>query len=281
MSSLPRPNFIGIGVPKAGTTWLHNLIGSHPNAYTPTMRKELHYFDRHYSKGEDWYLKFFKNANASEQVCGEITPHYLYDPLCPQRMNAFGVENILLVLRSPVERTWSNYIFKKRQDGYEGTITQFLDDYPHMFSWSNYADHIEQWQDVFGHRLHILIYEEIKSDHHLLCERLGSALSIDATLFDSKVGSARVNAAFIPKRKGLYTKMVKLNKWLVDRNLDVVANSLKSMPGAKKFVSKPTSDIRLSPTSEEGAWLTEIFAPTVLRLETLIDSDLSSWANKV
>ena len=40
-----HPTFIGVGVPKAGTTWLHYRFKHHPDIYTP-VHKELHYFSR-------------------------------------------------------------------------------------------------------------------------------------------------------------------------------------------------------------------------------------------
>lgn len=39
------PDFLGIGAPRAGTTWLWVNLGKHPNIWMPP-RKELHYFDR-------------------------------------------------------------------------------------------------------------------------------------------------------------------------------------------------------------------------------------------
>jgi hypothetical protein len=36
------PNFLGIGVPKAGTTWLYELLKAHPEVYVPSYRKELY-----------------------------------------------------------------------------------------------------------------------------------------------------------------------------------------------------------------------------------------------
>ena len=38
-------DFLGIGAPRAGTTWLWNILFHHPNIWMPP-RKELHYFDR-------------------------------------------------------------------------------------------------------------------------------------------------------------------------------------------------------------------------------------------
>jgi len=39
------PHFLGIGVPKAGTTWLYENLRQHPQIWLPPI-KEIHYFDR-------------------------------------------------------------------------------------------------------------------------------------------------------------------------------------------------------------------------------------------
>jgi len=38
------PDFIGMGAPRAGTTWLYEVLRSHPKIWMPPI-KELHYFD--------------------------------------------------------------------------------------------------------------------------------------------------------------------------------------------------------------------------------------------
>jgi len=58
------PDFIGIGVPKAGTTWLDFVLRQHPQVWLPPI-KEIHFFDdyfaeesnaglRRYFSGNDW-----------------------------------------------------------------------------------------------------------------------------------------------------------------------------------------------------------------------------------
>lgn len=49
------PTVIGIGVPRGGSTWLHNLLESHPDVAMPRQRKEIHYFDHNYDRGLEWY----------------------------------------------------------------------------------------------------------------------------------------------------------------------------------------------------------------------------------
>lgn len=38
------PDFLGIGAPRAATTWLYNVLSTHPDIWLPPI-KELHYFD--------------------------------------------------------------------------------------------------------------------------------------------------------------------------------------------------------------------------------------------
>lgn len=45
MSETATPDFLGIGAPRAGTTWLWTTLRAHPQIWMPP-RKELHFFDR-------------------------------------------------------------------------------------------------------------------------------------------------------------------------------------------------------------------------------------------
>jgi hypothetical protein len=38
------PQFLGIGAPRCGTTWLHRMLSQHPQVWLPPI-KEVHYFD--------------------------------------------------------------------------------------------------------------------------------------------------------------------------------------------------------------------------------------------
>lgn len=45
MKPSASPDFLGIGAPRAGTTWLWTVLRAHPQIWMPP-RKEMHYFDR-------------------------------------------------------------------------------------------------------------------------------------------------------------------------------------------------------------------------------------------
>jgi len=106
------PNFIGIGAPRSGSTWLHESLRAHPNVYLPRQRKELNFFNQNYSGGIDWYEKYFPPDHASNRsrAVGEISPIYMSEDNVPKRLKKMGtVRNLIAILRNPVDRLYSQY----------------------------------------------------------------------------------------------------------------------------------------------------------------------------
>ena len=111
------PEFLGIGTQKGGTTTLHQLLTSHPQVFLPKC-KEIHFFSLHYEKGTNWYTNHFEDA-AINQIKGEITPLYLFDPKAPKCIHKILPKaKLITLLRDPVERTLSQ-IFHARRRGFE------------------------------------------------------------------------------------------------------------------------------------------------------------------
>jgi hypothetical protein len=55
--TLALPNFLGIGAPQSGTTWLYENLRQHPEVWL-TPHKEIHYFDKRYhSRMTDDYFR--------------------------------------------------------------------------------------------------------------------------------------------------------------------------------------------------------------------------------
>ena len=112
-----RPDFLGIGTQKGGTTSLQKALEQHPNVFL-AHSKELHYFTLQSSQGVAWYEDQFSAATAAQQ-CGEITPYYLFHPEAPRRIHALLPEvRLIVLLRDPVERALSQY-FHARRLGFE------------------------------------------------------------------------------------------------------------------------------------------------------------------
>ncbi|MGB1252159.1 MAG: sulfotransferase family protein [Candidatus Promineifilaceae bacterium] len=108
------PDYIGIGTPKAGTTWWHQLILAHPEVVqNKAGLKELNYFQhltfRDYEPTVvNGYKAFFQEER--DVITGEWSPGYLGQPLCLESIAELcPTSKLLLMLRNPVDRTISHY----------------------------------------------------------------------------------------------------------------------------------------------------------------------------
>jgi hypothetical protein len=103
------PDFVGIGVQKAGTTWWYELVVAHPGVSArPEIHKERHFLSRFATTafGPDdiaSYHGWFPRRPGT--LAGEWTPDYLYFPWVPPLLaSAAPRARLLLMLRDPVER---------------------------------------------------------------------------------------------------------------------------------------------------------------------------------
>jgi hypothetical protein len=116
MEMIKQPDFIIIGSQKCGTSTLFKHLRKHPDIQLP-KKKELHFFDENFSMGLGWYLQFFNKKDWPAPVCtGEASPYYFFHPLAPYRIfNTFPDIKLILLLRNPVSRTYSQYHHMKRK----------------------------------------------------------------------------------------------------------------------------------------------------------------------
>ena len=107
-AAIGPPDFIGVGVHKAGTTWWWALLVGHPEIDGVARRKELHLLEQ-MREGPisqeqiDWYYRQFPRLPG--HLAGEWTPRYMAMPPMPDiiKQVAPGAK-LLTIVREPVER---------------------------------------------------------------------------------------------------------------------------------------------------------------------------------
>lgn len=116
------PDFIILGAMKCGTSSLYFYLASHPQVLTPT-RKEIHFFDNNFEKGDGWYRSHFPaiaKMKFGGYVTGEASPYYLYHPHVAGRIyRKIPSVKLIALLRNPVDRAISHYwhqVNKGRED---------------------------------------------------------------------------------------------------------------------------------------------------------------------
>ncbi len=164
------PEFVIIGAPKCGTTFLYNLLVKHPHV-EPAAFKELHYFDLLYDKGIEWYRRCFPHPrlkDGQKTITGEATPSYLSHPRAPERMaEIVSKVRLIALLRNPVDRAYSAYHFFGSRRGrnireFEKHAEAALDD-PRQKELSRgiYVDQLLRWAKCFeGEQMLVLKSED-------------------------------------------------------------------------------------------------------------------------
>jgi hypothetical protein len=127
-----RTTLFCVGAQKAGTTWLYDVLGRHPEVGFPRM-KELHFWSDLYTGGR-WRQRFLRRARRppwlarrlevetdadyvaylaecadDRPVSGDLSPDYALLPSEGFRRMEAAVPDarFLFVMRDPVERYWS------------------------------------------------------------------------------------------------------------------------------------------------------------------------------
>ena len=122
------PDFIIIGTQKGGTTSLYRYLIEHP-CVAPIYIKEPHFFDIYFYKGLQWYRAHFPTAvekyyarhiQKHDLITGEASPYYLFHPQAARRVaKTLPKARLIVLLRNPIDRAYSQYQHQTRQDGVE------------------------------------------------------------------------------------------------------------------------------------------------------------------
>jgi Sulfotransferase domain len=159
------PDFVGIGVQKAGTTWWYEAICAHPDVFTRAdINKERHFFGRYVARpfgSEECALYHDWFPRPPGKLTGEWTPDYLHPPWVPPLLAQAAPRTRLLVLvRDPVERFRSALAHQRRDRG-RHTIEANNDAVRRGF----YHDDLRRWFAHFPReQILILQYERCAAD---------------------------------------------------------------------------------------------------------------------
>src|SRR5262249_41537836 len=147
------PDFVIIGAPKAGTTWLARCLGQHPGIFLPHY--EIHYWNSPSASGGSnaEYERHFINAAPGQRV-GERSNSYLSAPAAPALMaRSMPEARLLTLLRNPIDRAYSGYCMRLRNNQVTRDIDLVLDparsSCPEILDISLYHKHLTRFLERF------------------------------------------------------------------------------------------------------------------------------------
>ncbi|MCA1752707.1 MAG: sulfotransferase [Cryomorphaceae bacterium] len=106
-------NFLIAGTMKSGTSSLSYILDKHPDISLPD--RELHYFDRNFEKGQNWYRSELLKKGEQFRFFGEKTPDYaLEDSFADEIQNLNPNVKLVWIFRNPAKRAFSHYLHNVR-----------------------------------------------------------------------------------------------------------------------------------------------------------------------
>lgn len=273
----PRfPDFIAIGPPRTGTTWLYRALSGRVGL--PRDTKETDFFSDHYHRGIEWYLDFFRDSRADLPV-GEISPNYFAAPEAPERIAAHVRQcRIVCTLRDPVDRLYSFYRLMRHNGWTRASMEEIAAGSSPATEASRYAHYLRRWRERFGaERVMVAFYEDLESAPQQFLDAICGFIGVPpVALEDSPLLGKRVNSVTRGPRVALLAeKAWRLRRWLEARNAVAAIAMLRKM-GVWRFSFRGGGEFGpLAPEIEMR--LRERFRPEVDALEEMLGRDLSAW----
>lgn len=193
------PDFIIAGAPRSGTTWLYQMLARHPGVHMAApARPEPKFFlvDELYERGLEHYSRTWFAAAPPDRLCGEKSTNYLESAIAARRIrNDVPGVKLVFILREPVERAYSNYLWSRMNGMESETFERALEleqereravsgakrfSRPHAyFSRGLYADLLHPYYALFPReQILCLRCEDIRGHPAALAERLHGYLRL-------------------------------------------------------------------------------------------------------
>lgn len=288
-----KVDFIGVGAPKSGSTWLGECFIEHPQICFPT-KKELNFFndwttplvDSSYPNGVAWYLKQFTDY-VDGQVVGEFSPSYLADANAYSRIKKYFPETkIIFILRNPVDMIYSYYWYRKTSikwkvpERFEYLLeAKSKNNFDISLGFGEYYKYVKNYYEDFPKKnILVCLYDDLQENPKLLLENIFEFLGVEKS-FEPKVLHRIVNKGRVTSSEFLkdfstfsLTTLTKLGlssvstKVTHSRLLYQVYRKINTVSGN---YPQMTSEIRQK--------LKVHYRQDIEKLEILVDKDLGAW----
>jgi hypothetical protein len=272
MPSRRLPEFVIIGAPKSATTWLVTHLRAQADVFMPSP--EIHFFNRSYQRGLDWYGAHFAAARP-DQIVGEKSASYLADPEVPRRLKgALATAKLIVQLRNPVERAYSDYCMLLRRGEVRADVERYLDarntTLPRFLQDGLYARHLRAFLELFPReQVQIILYDDVSRDPAAVFAEVAGFVG---------VRDARFRHAPEQRVKDRSAPMLPLAVRRLAKPLKPLVAPWRSHRWFEKVHARLARPVRYPPLNGElHRRLLDYYADDVVTLEKLLGRNLGRW----
>ena len=293
------PNFLIVGAAKSGTTPLYYYLKQHPDIFIPEM-KECRFFSEMpvfqgpqseiYRKRSTLDLDAYKLLFApltSEKAIGDVSPDYLYfyQNSIKNIKKIIGEPKIIITLRNPVDRAFSNYLHLVRGGWEPKTFEEALKSEKSRKAanelWVRYYTDIGfYYEQVRAYKenlknVKVYIYDDFKEDNMVVLKDIFSYLEVDNS-FVPDIGT-RYNVSGVPKNRFIHSLLAKSNiiKTLLKPLVSLVISKEQRIKTIETHGSKLLTKPHMKPETRE--YLIDLYREDILKLQDYIKRDLNHW----
>lgn len=302
MQNRTLPNFLIVGAPKSGTSSVCNYLAQHPEIFISPV-KEPKYFSSQVVKfphtgpgdhNEDAvmvkdlaaYKQLFSNA-TNEIAIGEgsVDNLYYHRQVIPLIKDLLGDVKIIIILRNPVDRAFSNYLHLLRDGRETKTFEQALEletvrknkNYEYFWHYKTlglYYEQVDAYLSTFS-SVEVKIFDDLVDNSLDLQRNLHSFLGVKID-FAPNVNK-KFNTSGAPKNKYIHNFIVRDNflKSLMRPLLRRIFNEKMRKDIYTGFLYENIKKIAMEKSTRIN--LTQFFENDIKRLSTLINRDLTHW----
>ena len=290
------PNFLIIGVQKAGTTTLYNYLKQHPQIYMSPL-KEPHFFSYGCDKNSTTKLSFISNWEAyqdlfqkvSDQTAtGEASTSYLYHPRAAERIcHCLPKAKLIAILRDPAEGTYSKFLMDYRwqfdvfnQCNPLEDFAQAIQQSPSIHVHGRYFKKLQRYLALFQkEQLKICLFEDLKTNPDNLLQDIFQFLGVDKKFHVDKSISV-YNSGGIAKNKLVYTSLDKLRRSFNTTLQPFIPKGLHKQIYNFYIRLRKSNLVEPPPLPQEiRQQLIDMFREDILQLQDFTQRDLSKWLN--
>lgn len=293
----PAPDFVIVGAAKAGTTSLHSYLSQHPQISATVPKETFHFVEPEIAAcvgvGAGYAPRPIPATPAEYasrfvppipgNVWGESCVAYLYFPAAAARIAAANPAcRVVVMLRDPVERAFSNYLHHVR-DGIEplgfraalaASATRVGQGWWFGFDYlggSRYAGQLAAYYDRFPRdAVRVLWYDEFCARPDATCREIFDLVGVDRTV-PLDVGT-ELNVSTIPRAP--FRPVL--------RGLDALGDRLRTVMSRRKykrFVATIRTAVSYKPVLSDAdrRALAVQFHDDIRQVEEITGRDLSAW----
>lgn len=306
VSTLPR--FAVIGAAKSGTSALYSYLGQHPEIYLPP-RQEPSFFAFEGAEVNfrgpmgvepainriaitnyaDYQALFSPGVDCTgTNVCGDISPVYMYWPGTAERMKRHVPEvRIIAILRNPVDRAYSAFVHARREnreplqvfdDALKAEPWRISKNWGFMWRYvdlGHYEKQLRRYYKLFDpQQIKVILYDDFRNDPARVCVELQTHIGVNGSFIPDT--TVLYNVSGVPRSRSVH-RWLSRDSW-VGRGAAWVSPVIGKERLRRWQARLKNRNLTQEPVpSRSRQELTEYFREEILGLQDLIERDLDSW----